>query len=257
MKALIQTGCIVLTLAFATAAPAQDEAQATKSRKAAIALAQADVDKAEHELRNWQGRAGQQKDSLAQKSGLISASPESVRQLAERLQSERETMQLEEAGAKGRDTAIAEAIEKTTQRARSRADADEVSKQLEAVVAVRQKQLERVRQLQATGAVPNAEIEAAEAALATARAESAAARQKISGASTDLLEALNRELINLAIARMERQTKLQFIENRLKQLAPALAEASDLEMALHQFQHAQVQLDAALDRLRTVQRAGQ
>ena len=247
---------LVAAFMLPATAGAQEVSSAGNARDAAVAKAAMEAERASMKLRDAQGAVDARRDKLSETSGLISATPDTVRQLAERLQSERETLELEEAAAKGREAAITEAIAKTTERLRTRADVDEVIKQLDAVVAVRQAQLDRVRQLQNNGAAPRAEVESAEAGLATARADVALAKQKTSGASTDLLEALNRELINLAITRQERLSRLQYIQSRLKTLTPALAQTRDLEMAMHDFQRAQRDADAALDRLGAAQRAG-
>jgi len=249
----IQIAISILSLLLVSPAVRAQDTGAAPSN-IALKVAQIELDKAEKEVNECEEVVERRQDQLFSASGLISVTPETVRQLADRLQAEKESMEVEEAGAKGRQEAIAKAIAQTTDRLRTRSDADEVVKQLDAVIAVRQKQLDRIRQLQATGAVPNAEVEAAEASLATARADAAAAKQKMSGGSTDLLEALNRELINLTIARQERATKLEYIEARLKQLAPALAEARNLEKALHQLVRAEHHRDVAMDQMLSVQR---
>ena len=195
-----------LTLAFAQDSAVRGTAHPQlRAAEDAIMKAEAQVQQCQQELEK-------RRESLFSLSGLVSVTPEALRQLAERLQDQKEALQVDEAGAKGRQDAIAKAIADTTDRLKVRASADDVTAELEKVVSARQKQLERIRQLQAAAAVPNADVVAAEAALATARAEAAASRQKTAGLSSDLLEALNRELINLTIGRQERAAKMEYIE---------------------------------------------
>jgi chromosome segregation ATPase len=216
--------------------------------------AKGELEKANKEVAECEEQLGIRQEDLSHLSGMVAATPEAIRQLAERLQTEKEALEVEMAGAKGREDAITKAIAQTSERVRAGAVADEVTKQIEALVAVRQQSLDRIRQLQATGAAPKAEVEAAEANLATARADLAVAKQKTAGASNDLLEALNRELVNLTISRQERAAKLEFINARLKQLVPALAVARTVERTSHELERAERHRDAAMDQLIAVQR---
>jgi chromosome segregation ATPase len=228
--------------------PVPSTAQQPKAPPPALEAAQREVDRAMAEVDACQNRVTQERDLLFKTSGLISASPDSVRQLVERLQTEKEALQVEEAGAKGRQDAIEKAISTTTDKLRARATTDEVTAELQKVIAARQEQMEVIRKLQRA----NADAQAAEALLATARAELAARKEKIAGPSNELLDALNRELLNLSIARQERAGKLEFINTRLKQLAPAVTGSPQFYAALHNLERAEQHLEAANDRLRVV-----
>jgi len=250
MKSKILATLAVSALLF----PIPAHAQNLGANSPQMLAAREELDKADKELADREKRLEMQQQELSQVSDMVAATPEAIRQLADRLQTEKEALEVEMAGAKGREDAIAKAIAQTTERVKTRSDADEVTKQIEAVVALRQKQLDRMRQLQAAAAVPNAEVDAAEANVATARAELAAAKQKTSAPSADLLEALNRELINLTITRQEHAAKLEFINNRLKQIAPALNGARNVERAAHELERAERHRDAAVEQLITIQR---
>jgi chromosome segregation ATPase len=253
MKSVAFTTFAVFTLLHPLPTRAQDTGQLGPNNPALMA-AREEVDKADRELADREKQLEIQQHELSSASGLVAATPEAIRQLADRLQTEKEAIEVELAGTKGREDAITKAIAQTSERVKARSDADEVTRQIESVVALRQKQLDRLRQLQATGAVPNAEVEAAEANVATARAELAAAKQKTSAPSADLLEALNRELINLTITRQEHGAKLEFINNRLKQLAPALNISRNVEKATRELARAERHRDAAIEQLTMVQR---
>ena len=250
MKSFVLTSFAFFVLLAPSPAPAQN----LGPNNPVLAAAREELGKANEEVADREKQLEAQQQELSTASGMVAATPEAIRTLADHLQTEKEALEVEMAGAKGREDAITKAIEQTTTRVRARADSDEVTKQLEAVVAVREKSLERVRQLQANAAIAKAEVEVVEASLASARADLAVAKQKTSGPSNDLLEALNRELINLAISRQERATKLEFINFRLKQLAPALSLSRNVEKASHELERAEHHRDAAVERLIDVQR---
>ena len=118
MKSIQIAMCIVSVLIVSTAT----RAQVAGPNNAAVQNAQYALDKSEKEVNDCEAQVEKHQEALFGASGLISVTPEAVRQLAERLQTEKESMEVEEAGAKGRQNAIAEAIAKTTERLRARSD---------------------------------------------------------------------------------------------------------------------------------------
>jgi hypothetical protein len=188
---------------------------------------------------------------IRDESGLIDATPQSIHQLAQRLQEQRETLEVEEAGDAGRRAGIEQAIDHLSVTAAKKAASDEVSAELQKVVDIRQKSLDQYRA--AGKSIPEAELLTAERELAAVRAELAAARQRASGAATETIDAWNRDLLNLNIAQQERLQKLAFIKERLEKLAPALTESDELERKSEQLAGAARERDAAFTALRILQ----
>src|SRR5579871_4597183 len=153
----------ILLALFFCSSPAFPQTASGPSKSPTIRDAETEVARAQDEASSCDERVAQIKDRMSGESGLISITPEAVRQLAEHLQSEKESLEVDEAGAKGREDAITKAIDQSTIRLRSRADSDEVTKQMETVVAARQAALDRLQKLQAAGAAPQGEIDSAKA----------------------------------------------------------------------------------------------
>jgi len=192
-------------------------------------------------------------DRMRKAGGLLEVTPEGLRQMVDRLQRQAESLEVEEAGAKGRQAALEAAIAKYSVQMKLRADGDEVTQELSKVLETRKNQLGRVKQLQKQAAVAQGEVDAAEAAVAQAQAEVAASRQRAAGAAGETLEAWNRELVNLSIAAQERNAKLTFLRDRLKKLEPALADARELEQRVPEVKRAERWLDEALESLHALE----
>jgi chromosome segregation ATPase len=172
-------------------------------------------------------------------TGLVEVTPESVRQVISRLQEQREELELDAAGAQGRRQALEEAVASLSTRLKARAPVDAVVATLQKVVDVRQAQLQRLQQLYKQGAVPSSELDAAEASVATAQADVAAAQQRVAGGTAaEPLDAWNRQLLELGVSDAERQARLKFIEKRLAQFSDAL-------QAVDQMEQQRASLDAA------------
>jgi hypothetical protein len=161
--------------------------------------------------------------SIRKTTGLVDVDPETVHRLITTLQEQREQMELEAAGADGRRAALQEAIAKLSKQLDDRAASDQVSVELAKVVDIRETQVKRQKALYDHGNIPQSEVDAAQAALASARAELAAARQKaVSSASGDALDAWNRQLLELTIAAQERAARLKFVVDRLEKCSEVL-----------------------------------
>lgn len=153
----------------------------------------------------------------------------SLRKAASQMDEEAERLALEQAGADARQKALEIAIEQQAKRAEAAVQTDEVAAELQKVVDARTTQVKRMEQLQATGAIPNADVDGAMAALAEARARLAERRQHTAAAAGGAaLADWNRELLNLSVANAERHAKLKFLEDRREGLATALRAADDV-----------------------------
>jgi len=161
--------------------------------------------------------------SIRTTTGLVDVDPETVHRLITTLQEQREQMELEAAGADGRQRALERAVEKLSSQLDDRAASDPVSKELAKLVDIRATELKRATELHGTGVAPQSDVESAQAALASARAELAAARQKaVSSASADALDGWNRQLLELTIATQERAARLKFVNDRLEKCSEVL-----------------------------------
>jgi hypothetical protein len=185
-------------------------------------------------------------------SGLVDATPHAIHQLAQRLQEQRETLEVERAGDGGRRIGIEQAIDRVSIEMQKKVASDEISAELQKVVDARQKTLDRYRNVP-KGTASEADLLSAERELAASRAELAAARQRATAATIEAIDAWNRELLNLNVAQEERQQKLKFINERLEKLAPALTESDQLERKSEQVAAAERQMDAAYNSLRIMQ----
>lgn len=188
---------------------------------------------------------------IAEDSGRIDASPESIRAEIVKLEEQQEQLQLEEAGAAGRRKGLEEAVKKYTDIAQAQGANDPVVTELTKVVQLREQELERLQAAYKAGTVSAGDFSAAEMALAQSRAELAAAKQKAAGrgGANDALDAWNRESMNLSIDELDRQARLKYLATRLSQLKQVVTKLADLVEAQNEVLHAGGAVMAAKQRL--------
>src|SRR5690242_20164526 len=116
MKSKILATLAVSALLF----PLPAHAQNLGANSPQMLAAREELDKADKELADREKRLEMQQQELSQVSDMVAATPEAIRQLADRLQTEKEALEVEMAGAKGREDAIAKAIAQTTERVKTR-----------------------------------------------------------------------------------------------------------------------------------------
>ena len=184
---------------------------------------------------------------LQSDSGLVD--PSDMHQLVVDLQSQREKLLQEEAAEAGRRSGIETAVKQASDEAERRAGDSLVLKEMRAVVATREAQLDRARQLQKAAAVSAAEVDQATADLAMAKAGLAAEQQRAVRGSTDAIDGWNRDLMNLNIANSERHARMGYIEARLKQFIQAQGDSERLEDAISNLAGRKSELDQARLRL--------
>lgn len=191
------------------------------------------------------------RQAIREQTGLVEITPESIRQVIGKLQEQREQLELDGAGAAGRRKGIDEAVAELSAKLKDRATSDPVADELAKVVSVRQAQLTRLQELRKQAVVAEESIDVAQAALATARAELAASRQKaVSSSSADVLDAWNRQRLELTISDLERQARLDYITRRLNAFSKALGsldELEDLRSRLDQAEHAALKAQDELE----------
>jgi chromosome segregation ATPase len=224
------------------------------------ASAQARLKKADQEYDAAKNAAGELEHVLHALTQRAETSKASLSKAASHVDEEAEALALEQAGANARQEALEVAIAQQSKRAEAAVQSDEVAAELQKVVAARTAQVKRMEQLQATGAVPNTDVDGATAALAEARARLAERRQQTAAAAGGAaLADWNRELLNLSVANAERHAKLKFLEDRRQGLAEALQKAEDLSRykdamtrAESERRNARRDLDNAEESLRTL-----
>jgi predicted nucleic acid-binding Zn-ribbon protein len=191
------------------------------------------------------------RNEIRDQTGLVEVTPESIRQVIGKLQEQREQLELDGAGAAGRRKGIDEAVAALSAKLKDRAASDPVADELAKVVEVRETQLTRMQELHKQAVVSQESIEGAQAALATARAELAAARRKvINTTTTDVLDAWNRQRLELTIGEQERQARLEYISKRLGAFSKALGSLDQLEelrSRVEQAEHAAIKAQDELD----------
>jgi chromosome segregation ATPase len=193
---------------------------------------------------------------IRDQTGLVDVDPETVHRLIATLQEQREQMELDAAGADGRREALEQAVAKLSKQIDDRVGSDQVCIELSKVVDIRHKQLERIEQLQKQGVAPQENGETAEASLASAQADLAAARQKAVSGSADALDTWNRQLLELTIAAQERTARLKYVNERLSKfwgishaldaMEPTRAQITRLQQELYETVS---QIDALTDEM--------
>lgn len=188
------------------------------------------IEKYRQEQANYQERMSSLREQIAKATDEPGITPELVRQDVGRLVEQREQLEMEAAGANGRRDGLEKAIAQLSHRLEDRVKADPVAKELEKAADAREQQVKLLEENFKRAVVTQADVLAAQAALAQAKAELASARQHAAGAgSVEALDAWDRELLKLSVDGQERQARLQYITERLKKLAPALEDVADLE----------------------------
>ena len=249
---------VPLSAAVLSAAPATEPtptnaaerpAQADKERNEAYAR----VDMAKNEMLQLAAEAGKVRDQLRSITGRFDVSPQALSQAAARLETVRDELLLDRAGAQARKQAVAAAIASHSDRAASGADNDPVVRALADVVKENEFSLKRLEAMAKQGSVSSADLSAARAALATAQANLAEKRREAAlAAGGDQLNTLNRELTQLTIAAAERDARLAFIEKQLSGLRDGIGMLDQQEAVSERLQQARDELRVAQNELRDI-----
>ena len=230
---------ILGSLSIAAAAAAPDGSPSTPADEYKLEAADASLREADatyrDALNNLTGVRGQLRD----KTGLVEVTPAAVRQMIQKLQEQREELELDEAGATGRYQGLSDAINRVTAESKQRSQSDPVSEELAKVVEARQEELVRTEQAYKAGAATSSDADQVRARLAQARAELAAARQKVGHDSGEAVDTWNRQLLELSVAQQERRARLGYIEKRLAGFSSALQDLDQLEQLKQQVDAAQ------------------
>jgi chromosome segregation ATPase len=162
-----------------------------------------------------------------------------------------ESLELQAASNSARHDAIAKAIRQTANGAVASADNDVLVGELRNVIDARKKQVDFVHKQFDAGLATSADVTKAEAEFSNAQADFESHRQGvIVAASGDAIAALNKELIDVQIAQADNSAKLQFLRQRLDQIASGFSELDSLEQAQAQKLEAEKELDECRQELR-------
>lgn len=125
---------------------------------------------------------------------------------------------LEEVGARARREAIEKRIDELRERAAVEAGDDPLIDEMEAIVATRKQQLDRLRKLIETGQISTSEQQVAEAEYAAARAQLIRAQREVGQSDGAMIQELNNELSTLAINSAEQAELRRALEEQIEML---------------------------------------
>jgi hypothetical protein len=135
------------------------------------------------------------------------------------LERSRASLELELAGAKAREAALAQQIAKIGRQVDESLEKSEVAGELQKVVEIREKEVARVQQLVERGAASSHDLDKPQEELAHARAALAQYRESASEkAGGGLLEDLNKQLVEVAIESAENEAELRSVEAQLSEI---------------------------------------
>jgi hypothetical protein len=187
---------------------------ALRQRREAVDRAAEQVTQAQMELGKVQGP----QQTLYAEAGQTELSRANI--LADLQATERDEQQAEMKLVElhARQNAIAEQIARIGKEVATRTQDDPVAVELQKVVALREKALEKAQELRKKGVAPEQDVNDAEEHLALARAELAKQREAASqSAGGNLLADLNKEVVTLAVDIAEAEARREYLHKRLEQ----------------------------------------
>jgi hypothetical protein len=146
------------------------------------------------------------------------------------LQRQKQSLEIDLAGMKGRAVAIQDHVKELTERLQREPENDEVVKNLERVVKLRATQLERITDLRIYRVIDEAAKAKAEEQLILAQVELDRARRESRKSTSDQLDKLNTDLAGIAISTAEMDAKLKYVQEKLADTR------KQLEFDVHQAQ---------------------
>ena len=169
------------------------------------------------------------RDELSSRAGQTDLSRSSILKKIGQLDSQRQQLEMKLAGQTTRLQAYQDQIAVIGARAQAAMKGDAVAAELAKIVEGREKMAKRIREVAAKGAATEAEVPAAEVALAEAKAKLAERREAVSrSAGGELLEQLNRDHVTLSIDATETRGSLKVLSEQLARLKdPEVLKAAD------------------------------
>ena len=194
-------------------------------------------------------------DELRRVTGRTDVSLDSLDEVVQSLDKERESLLLESAVADARREAIEDAINREAKRAQSVTEIDAASREIQNEIDALQQRLQYMQEAWKKGLSTQADVTAAQAALAEAQTKLAERRNAVVADSGGaMLAELNHELVDSQIAATERKAKAEFIRQRLIEMSNALriADEKNLSSLLRQRAAAEIEADTAAHDWRVV-----
>jgi hypothetical protein len=186
---------------------------------------------------------------------VLDPSPDAVRGVASRLDQEKQRITLELAGQTARQKALEERVAKLSDAATARVVKDPIAEELEKIVKLRDDEAANSQAMYKAGTLTQAELRAAQARAAEAKARLLERRETVSkAAGTELLTDLNKELVTLTITIAENEARLRYLDERLTGLSKALELVDDLEQLQSAAARARRQLDDAETTMQSLSR---
>jgi chromosome segregation ATPase len=180
-------------------------------------------------IENDRGQIADNTEVLRSASHRIEVSPPIFRQALAALDDQIESLQLQKVSQQARADAIRAAIKGITDEADKKADTDQAVVELAKVADARVQALEMLKSAPA-GAIAAKDIADTESAVAEAKAQVFLRRDSVFSASGgDIVNELNKELVDLEIAQGDCNAKLQFLEAQANDMLRATGNADQLE----------------------------
>lgn len=224
------------------------------NRQPLLALGQV-VDERRKELEVATATVAQQRHEVRDAAKVLDPSPDAVRGAASRLDQEKQRISLELAGQSARQKALEERVAKLSDAATARLAKDPIADELQKIVQLRDDEAATSEKMYKSGTMTQAELRAAQARAAEAKARLLERRETVSKASgTELLGDLNKELITLTITIAENEARLRFIDEQIAGLSRALELVDGLEQRQAAVARARRQLDDAETQLQSLAR---
>ena len=153
---------------------------------------------------------------LQKKVGRSDVSWDGMFREVERLEKEKQSLEMEQAGRKARRDALENAIDRTRMEADRQIASDAAAAELEKLVALLEEQVKTMKDIRDKGRASDQDLTDLQIRLSEAKGRLAARREAVlQAAGGDLLAKLNAELTMLSIDDAERMARLKMIEDQL------------------------------------------
>ena len=153
---------------------------------------------------------------LQKKVGRSDVSWDGMFREVERLEKEKQSLEMEQAGRNARRGALERAVAETGEKARMQIASDAAAAELEKLVALLEEQVKTMKDIRDKGRASDQDLTDLQIRLSEAKGRLAARREAVlQAAGGDLLAKLNAELTMLSIDDAERMARLKMIEDQL------------------------------------------
>jgi predicted nucleic acid-binding Zn-ribbon protein len=230
-------------------------ADISRQRSDAIEPLQRDVAETKTRVANAEGQASQLRATLRDLAGRADISSNTITGTLGKLEEERQKLELDMLGKGARREALEKAIAEQSDRAEKKALDDPIAAELAKAVAVREDKVKFVTQQVEKGVATMAEQRDAVAAAAEARAKLLERkREAMAEAGGGMLDAMNKELLVLAIDLKELNARLDFVKKQLPGLRDAMDQLDALQRAEGELQSARNESEETAHKLRELSR---